>query len=110
MNGLECAACGNTKLRVSDSRRCMNSVRRRRSCSCGARFTTFEVASPTDEDNNRLLDALQLYDKVRSIPWPQRKAVLAMIEAIRGPMPEGFAPPLIPHPTKALPTPGGDDA
>lgn len=106
LNGLECTACGNTRMDVVDSRRGVNSVRRRRRCRCGYRVTTFETVSPTSDDSNHLINALMLYDKVRSVPPAHRQALLAMIESLATRLPQ-YAPPLIPQPEdqKALPPP-----
>lgn len=96
--GLECRACGNTDLRVVDSRRIDGRIRRRRRCTeCQHRQTSYEIFSGDEgEDPNRLGNALQLYDKVLSIPDQQRGAVLAMIDTLRGPGLPTFAPPLVP--------------
>lgn len=42
--GLRCPACGGTDHEVKDSRRAASWIRRRRLCSCGHRFTSYEVS------------------------------------------------------------------
>lgn len=98
-NGLECGNCGGRVLAVKDSRRSVNSVRRRRACVvCGTRMTTYEISSPTADDENRLLQALILYDKVRSVPDAQRGALMSMINTLATRKVPTLAPPLIVEP------------
>jgi hypothetical protein len=95
--GLSCFVCGEHKLDVRDSRPSRNAVRRRRRCArCGAKFTTFEIMSPTQDDTHRLYDALHYYDALRALPEAHRDAVLAMVRAL-GPDAEkrSAGPPLI---------------
>jgi hypothetical protein len=98
-SGLECANCGSHMLAVKDSRRSVNSIRRRRKClGCGRRFTTFEVMSPATDDGTKLVAALLLWDKLRSVPAVHREALMRMINALatrEGPV---LAPPMIEGP------------
>lgn len=95
-DGLLCPQCGGRKLRVKDSRRSKNAVRRRRSCAaCDTRLTTYEISTPTVDDENRLAVALRLYDKIRAVPEAQRTALFAMINAMATQPAPTFAPPLI---------------
>lgn len=81
--GLRCPKCGNDQLDVRDSRPSINAVRRRRHCAqCGTRMTTFELMSPTGEDTARLVEALQLYDRLQHLPGPERLAIFALIKAV----------------------------
>lgn len=97
-DGLECSNCGGHILAVKDSRRSQNAVRRRRHClGCGKRTTTYEIALPGIGDENRLVAALALFDKLRSVPEVPREALLRMINALAtksGRQP-ALAPPLI---------------
>lgn len=45
-----CPSCGSESLKVIDSRKTTDSIRRRRRCKdCGERFTTYETISETPE-------------------------------------------------------------
>lgn len=99
--GLRCYACDGRILAVKDSRPSRNAVRRRRRClNCGAKFTTFEIMSPTQDDTHRLYDALHYYDALRSLPPAHRDAVLEMVKAL-SPKVDGRATPMISGPTSA---------
>lgn len=83
--GLHCPACGFGVLAVVDSRRSLNSVRRRRRCRrCRLTVTTYEIQSPTGDDAGRLIDALMLHDRVSRLPPDERTAVLALLRAMSG--------------------------
>ena len=59
-------------------------------------MTTYEIFSVLDDERN-LGAALQLWDKIRSLPELQRNALLALINAsavLSQPLPT-FAPPMI---------------
>ena len=92
--GLRCYVCGGKELAVKDSRPSLNAVRRRRRClDCGAKFTTFEIMSPTQDDTHRLYEALS------ALPAHHREAVLAMVKAL-SPEANRQSPPLIGSPTR----------
>jgi hypothetical protein len=100
--GLLCYVCGSRYLAVKDSRPSRNAIRRRRRClGCGARFTTFEIMSPTQDDTHRLYDALHYYDALTALPPPYRDAVLAMVKVLSADQPKRSGTPLIGGPTPA---------
>ena len=46
---MKCPYCGNTKLKVTNKRESLDSIRRRREClKCGKRFTTYETIAKAD--------------------------------------------------------------
>jgi hypothetical protein len=94
--GLRCYLCGGKELAVKDSRPSRNAVRRRRRClDCGAKFTTFEIMSPTQDDTHRIYDALHYYDALSALPAHHREAVLAMVKALSPDHPNRQSTPLI---------------
>ena len=100
--GLRCYLCGGKELAVKDSRPSRNAVRRRRRClDCGAKFTTFEIMSPTEDDTHRLYDALHYYDALNALPEAHREAVLAMVNALSPDHERRNGTPLIGSPTPA---------
>jgi hypothetical protein len=100
--GLRCYLCGSRYLAVKDSRPARNAVRRRRRCvNCGAKFTTFEIMSPTQDDTHRLYDALHYYDALWALPPAHRDAVLAMVKALSPDQAKHSGTPLIGAPTPA---------
>jgi transcriptional regulator NrdR family protein len=44
MMDIRCPSCGSSKTEVTNSRPAIGSIRRRRQCACGVRFTTKERA------------------------------------------------------------------
>jgi hypothetical protein len=81
--GLRCYVCQGRILAVRDSRRSRNAVRRRRQClNCRAKFTTFEILSPTQEDTYRLFAALDFYEQMSALSEAHRNAILAMVKAL----------------------------
>jgi hypothetical protein len=100
--GLLCYVCGSRYLAVKDSRPSRNAIRRRRRClGCGARFTTFEIMSPTQDDTHRLYDALHYYDALAALPEAHRAAVLAMVKALSPDGAKHSGMPVISSPTPA---------
>lgn len=100
--GLRCYVCQGRQLDVKDSRPSRNAVRRRRRCRhCGAKFTTFEIMSPTQDDTHRLYDALHYYDALRALPEAHRAAVLAMVKALSPDHGNRTGTPMIGSPTPA---------
>jgi DNA-directed RNA polymerase subunit RPC12/RpoP len=98
-NGLQCPHCGSKLLAVKDSRPSINSIRRRRKClSCGERSTTFEIFSPTTDEGSKLVSALTLFDRLRSIPDEPRRALLRMISSLATKQPPALPSPLIEPP------------
>jgi len=57
-----CPACDNKNTGVVDSRMVKGAKRRRRSCKCGERFTTYEIEQTSLGD---ILEKNKLFDKVR---------------------------------------------
>jgi hypothetical protein len=98
--GLLCYVCGGKELAVKDSRPSRNAVRRRRRClDCGAKFMTFEIMSPTQDDTHRLYEAPHYYDALSALPAHHREAVLAMVKALSPDHANRQSTPLIGSPT-----------
>lgn len=49
-DGLKCPSCGSIKLGVSDSRPFQGTIRRRRKCECGNKFSTIEFVIKSGQD------------------------------------------------------------
>lgn len=100
--GLRCFVCQGRILAVKDSRPSRNAIRRRRRClNCGAKFTTFEIMSPTQNDTHRLYDALHYYDALEAMLPQHREAVLAMVKALSPEPVKRQGMPMISAPTPA---------
>jgi hypothetical protein len=69
--------------------------------NCGAKFTTFEIMSPTQDDTHRLYDALHYYDALLALPEAHREAVLAMVKALSPPGDDRRGSPVIGSATPA---------
>jgi hypothetical protein len=98
--GLRCYLCRGKELAVKDSRPSRNAVRRR-CLDCGAKFATFEIMSPTEDDTHRLYDTLHYYDALNALPEAHRTAVLAMVKALSPDNERRNGTPLIGSPTSA---------
>ena len=78
-SGVACPRCGVHQSRVRDTRPSLDMIRRRRVCDgCGARYTTYELATD-DAEAEGFYEAVKLRGELQSLPPGMRQHLRSLI-------------------------------